>query len=235
MFKSAVRLSSHLLFLLFSTLFTGCGAQKGVLPPVVVSSIRGTVHGGQQPVSGAAIHLYAVGSSGDGSAATPLLSRAVTTDAGGGFSLAGAYTCPSASILVYIVASGGNPGLAAGTNNAAITMMAALGPCSSLTPSTFILIDELTTVAAVSSLAPYMTGPGSVGSGSSDAAALAAAFALASELVNTRSGSAPGTNVPVGAIVPVEQINTIGNIVASASTRRAAWRVMVPPAGLFSR
>jgi hypothetical protein len=92
--------------------------------------------------------------------------------------------------------------------------MAALGPCGNLTASTYIFINELTTLAAVYSVAPYMTSASAVGSSSTDAATLANAFALASEFVNTANGAAPGTGVPVGTIVPVALINTIGDIFA---------------------
>jgi trimeric autotransporter adhesin len=182
---------------------------------VVPAGRHGLVHGGQQPVTGATIQLYAVGTTGDGSASTPLLSPAPVTDAQGSFNISGTYTCPSPSSLVYIVASGGNPGLTPGTNNAAISLMAALGPCGNLSPSAFILINELTTVAEVYALAPYMTSPSAIGSNAGDAAALAAAFTLASQFANTTTGTTPGTGVPAGTTVPVEQINTIGNIIAS--------------------
>jgi hypothetical protein len=46
--------------------------------------ISGAVHGGQQPVTGSTIQLYAVGTTGDGSAATPLLSGLFTTSDGSG-------------------------------------------------------------------------------------------------------------------------------------------------------
>jgi hypothetical protein len=214
MFKSAFRLTP-LVLLPLSLLVFGCGAQRNGSPLVVPAGRHGLVHGGQQPVTGATIQLYAAGATGDGSAATPLLSPAPVTDANGTFNISGTYTCPSASSLVYIVASGGNPGLPAGTNNAALSMMAALGPCGNLSPSTLIFIDELTTVAAVYALAPYMTSPSAIGSASGDATALAAAFTLASQLANTTTGTAPGTGVPVGTSVPVAQINTIGDILAS--------------------
>ncbi len=174
----------------------------------------GSVHGGQQPVSGATIQLYAVGSNGDGSAATPLITQPVTSDANGNFSISGSYSCPAAASLVYIVASGGNPGLAPGTNNTALNMMTALGRCDSLTSLSFIVINELTTVAAVSALSPFMTSPANVGSSSADASSLANAFTLASEFVNPSTGFAPGLNVPVGTIVPVAKINTLANVMA---------------------
>jgi len=141
---------------------------------------HGMVHGGQQPVAGATIQLYAVGTTGDGAASTPLLSPATVSDANGAFNITGTYTCPSSSSLVYIVANGGNPGLAAGTNNAALSLMAALGPCGNLTASTFIFVNEITTIAAVYPLAPFMTSSSAIGSSSTDVAALASAFTVAS-------------------------------------------------------
>jgi hypothetical protein len=214
MFKSAFRVSP-LVLLPLSLLVFGCGTQQNGSKLVVPAGRQGLVHGGQQPVTGATIQLYTVGTAGDGSAATALLSPAAVSDANGGFNISGKYTCPSASSLVYIVASGGNPGLPPGTNNAALSLMAALGPCGNLSPSTFIFIDELTTVAAVYALAPYMTSPSAIGSASGDATALASAFTLASYFANTTTGATPGTGVPVGTIVPVAQINTIGDILAA--------------------
>ena len=214
MFKSALRLSPRVLLPL-CLLLCSCGTQRNAPQLVVPAGKHGLVHGGQQPVTGATIQLYAVGATGDGSASTPLLSPAPVTDANGTFNISGTYTCPSPSSLVYIVSSGGNPGLSPGTNNAALSLMAALGPCGNLSPSTFIFINELTTVAAVYALAPYMTSPSAIGSASGDAAGLAGAFTLASQFANTTTGTTPGTGVPVGTTVPVEQINTIGNIIAA--------------------
>jgi hypothetical protein len=194
----------------------GCSKQTAPSVPSFSSYRMGSVHGGQQPVSGATIQLYAVGTNGDGdgSAATPLISQPVTSDANGNFSISGSYSCPTAASLVYIVASGGNPGLAPGTNNTALNMMTALGRCDSLPSLSFIVINELTTVAATSALYPFMTSPANVGSSSADASSLADAFTLASEFVNPSTGSAPGLNVPAGTIVPVDKINTLANVMA---------------------
>jgi hypothetical protein len=214
MLKSAFRLSP-LKLLPLSVLLFGCGGmpRNGSQLPMPAGK-HGMVHGGQQPVAGATIQLYAVGTTGDGAASTPLLSPATVSDANGAFNITGTYMCPSSSSLVYIVANGGNPGLAAGTNNAALSLMAALGPCGNLTASTFIFVNEITTIAAVYPLAPFMTSSSAIGSSSTDAAALASAFTVASEFANTAIGATPGTGVPTGTTVPVAQINTIGDIVA---------------------
>jgi streptogramin lyase len=174
------------------------------------------VHGGQQGVSGSTIQLYAAGATGYGSAGTPLLTKTVTTNGAGSFAITGDYSCPSASTQVYIVATGGNPGLALGTNNTALTMMAALGPCGNLTSSTFIFIDEVTTVASVYALAPFMsTGGGTkLGATSTNAQGLANAFATVNNLVNTAQGTAPGPNLPTGATAPTAELNTLADLLS---------------------
>ena len=122
----------------------GCGANLTSNSSLAGGSLRGNLHGGQQPISGASVQLYAAGTTGYGSSATALLSSPVITYANGAFSITGGYTCPSSTSQLYIVATGGNPGLAPGTNNAAIALMAALGPCSlhgggyTLDPNSFI-------------------------------------------------------------------------------------------------
>ena len=175
----------------------------------------------QEPISGATIQLYQVGTGGDGFSATPLGSP-TTTNPSGMFNITGDYTCPGSNPLVYLLATGGNPGLALGTNNTAIDLIAALGSCNSLvTRSSPINLNEVTTVAAVAALSPYMTSPGCttaptcIGSGASDTSALTAAFTLASQYANTATGTAPGTSVPAGDAVPSTLINSLASIISS--------------------
>jgi len=190
----------------------GCATQSGTNALPHAAGISGSIHGGQQPVAFSTIQLYTVGTTGDGSAATPLLTQTVTSDAGGNFTLSNLYNCTGAT-QVYLTATGGQ--VAPGVSNPNLSMMAALGQCSSLGPSTFISLNEVTTVAAVSSLATFMTGYSAVGSNNSDVAALNSAFALAAELANTAIGQSPGNNVPAGMAVPSTLINTLANVVAA--------------------
>jgi hypothetical protein len=156
--------------------------------------------------------LYAVGTASDASLATPLISAIVKTNTDGSFDITSLYSCADAT-EVYITATGGNPTPL--LTNPNLAMMTALGPCSSLSKNTAIEINELTTVAAVYSLAPFMSSLKNIGSGPSDAPSLGSAFSLAAELVNTSTGLAPGIGVPYGESVPTLQIDTIGDIVAS--------------------
>jgi len=194
----------------------GCGVRTGpgataVIPGVALS---GTMHGGQQPVANATIQLYAAGATGYNSASTPLLTSTVTTNSQGVFSITSDYTCPASNPEVYIVGTGGNP-ISGSPANANLALMAALGPCSNLTSSTFININELTTVASVWALAQFMTGYATVGSSASNSAGLAQAFTSVNSLVNVSQGTSPGASLPSNATLNVTQINTIANILAA--------------------
>jgi sugar lactone lactonase YvrE len=194
---------------------SACNHASVVETPVEgVATVSGRLMGGQQPVTGATIQLYQAGTAGDGSPSAPMLTSTVTTDATGSFGITMKYTCPSASTEVYITATGGNPGLAAGTNNKALSMMAALGSCGALSSSTFITIDEVTTVGSVAALYPYMTSYAAVGSGTSDAQQLAAAFATVNEYVNIGTGFTPGPTLPAGYYASATEINTLADIVS---------------------
>jgi O-glycosyl hydrolase len=175
--------------------------------------MRGKVWGGQQPVSLASVQLYAVGTTGDGSAAAPIAGASTTTASDGTFTF-GSYTCPTPTTLVYLLSSGGNPGLPGNVNNSSIVLVAALGQCQQLSSSTYILVNEVTTVAAMAALWPYYSSPTGIGSGTSDAGNLANAFVLAGEFASTSTGSAPG--VPAsGYSVPVVLIDTLADILAA--------------------
>ena len=191
---------------------SGCATNSPIQPIAAIKGMSGAVHGGQQPISGATIQLYTVSTSDVDPSSTPLLTAPVASDSSGNFSITGLYTCPSAGSLVYLVATGGSPG--SGITNAQIALMAAIGTCGSLTSSTFININELTTVAAVYALAPYMASYSAISSGS-DTTPLASAFTYAGYIANTTTGTTPGLNVPAGSSVPIAQVNTIADLLAA--------------------
>jgi hypothetical protein len=170
------------------------------------------VHGGQNPVSGATIQLYTVGTTADGSGSTPILTKTVKTLDDGSFDITNAYSCTGAT-EVYLTATSGDPDV--GIANPNLALMVALGPCTSVPSMSYIEVNELTTVAAVNALTPYMKSYTAVGSGSSDVAAMQAAFTLADEYVDPSTGTAPGRGVPSGYSVPVAEIDTLGNIAAA--------------------
>jgi hypothetical protein len=212
---------------------TGC--QKAEFAtPVLEPGVSGSIFGGQNPVSDSRIQLYAVGTTGDGSTATPLINATLTSSDGtgvtnsnanagnanntlpaGSFTITGDYTCPSSTAEVYLVATGGNPGLTSGTNNAALSLMATLGPCGDLSSSTYIAMNELTTIGATAALSNFMNGYGSVGLGSSDAAQLQTAFLTANEYTNTTNGAVPGATLPTFFSASSTALQTLADIIAS--------------------
>ena len=194
----------------------GCGS-RSVLPsgPINGTKMYGRVFGGEQPVVGSSVQLYAAAANGSGTSSTPLLKAAVSTDSSGGFTITGEYTCPSPDTLVYLVGVGGNPGLPGDQTNAALSLMAALGPCGNLAPSTFISLNEATTVASVFPLAPFTASYISIGAAPSEMQTLADAFTVVGELVNISTGSIAGTQASSGYFTPGNLINTLANLIAT--------------------
>ena len=191
----------------------GCG--MGVATPstnkapatVAAAAARGIVMGGQQPVAGVTLQLYQAGTTGYGLAAIPLGPTA-QTNAGGNFNLP-SYSCTAGS-QVYLVGTGGQP--ITGVTNNNLALMAGLGTCGGTYLNNFIDVNELTTVATVWALAPFMTGFANIGSSSTNTTGLANAFAAINELVATANGTTPGPILPTGATLPTTEINTLGDI-----------------------
>ncbi len=160
--------------------------------------------GGQQPIVNAHVAIYVAGTGGNGTAAQNLMGTGTgsplaytTTDVNGKFSLQGDFTCPASTSSytpqAYVVATGGNPGLATNPSNNAIILMDALGPCSSIGQSTVISINEVTTVAAAWALAPFMTSYANIASSATNGAGLANAFLNAQLIADPATGISPGS------------------------------------------
>ncbi len=169
--------------------------------------------GGQQPVAGVTIQLYQAGTTGYGSAATPLGSPTLTNSSGN-FSLPTPSCAPGSQ--VFLLGTGGQP-IAATGNSPAVTnnnlaMMVGLGTCGGPNLNTFVNVNELTTIATVWALAPFMTSPTDIGAPASNAAGLANAFAVINQLVATSTGNISGPTLPAGATLPIAEINTLADI-----------------------
>jgi len=178
-FNPSFPLRSTLLGLLASgfTLLTGCGY---VASPVVSSpaaslgsAFGGKLIGGENPVTGASISIYETASTGvayngvytpgsySGStftAGTPLTPIATTlSDSGGNFHFTSAVACTNSNDFVYAVAAGGNTGAGLNANT---LLTSVIGPCSTLASSTFVIINELSTIAAAYTLSGFTTVSG---------------------------------------------------------------------------
>jgi len=208
---------------------TGCeGGTSMIAPekPAVATSAHGRVMGGQQPITGASIYLYAAGAGGYGGAATSLLTASagsqdgsgnwyVKTDSNGDWAITGDWSCPSSPSpsYLYVLALGGNPGVASANPN--IALLAALGPCSGVSASTYVTVNELTTVASVWALAPFMTGATNIGSTATNQVGLGDAFAAVTSVASIANGAAPGPALPAGATLPIANVDTLANILSS--------------------
>ena len=165
---------------------------------------------GSQPIVGAAIQLYAAGTTGNGSAATSLLTTALTTDATGTFTVPAAYPCPSANSQLYLIASGGKVGSAAA--NPAITLATVLGVCNQLAASSQFVVNEVTTTATVWALSQFFSASTGLGASSTNAQGLANAVATAANLANLTTGASPGAAFPATGTSPAPRINSIANL-----------------------
>ena len=173
-------------------------------------NIKGTAFGGQPPISGAAISIYATGQSGYG--LSPSFLGGATTDANGNFQVT-SYTPCSDPEEVYLVASGGNPGLTAGTHNNAIMLVAALGKCSSVGAGTTVNVNEVTTIAAAYALRGFANVANfSIGTSATNPLGLQHAFLNAANIVDTTTGSARATTPAGNGMVPTSMINTLADI-----------------------
>jgi sugar lactone lactonase YvrE len=221
------------LFLLVAVAITACTGSGKDGGDSSAHALAGVVHGGQSPIVGSAVTLYAA-SAQPLSNATVLASS--VTDASGNFNFS--FSCPSPDTEVYVTSTGGNAG--GGSTNSAIRLMSILGQCQHL-PETAV-VNELSTLAAVYALNPFIASsgcsdcagsPAQVGTIniSGPAPGLPNAMGNALGLVNPANG-APGPFLPTAAAcnvgsgapancVTLEKLNYLGNALAACvnSTR----------------
>lgn len=214
-FAAALVAGSLSLFLIGCS--TGTVSDLTGTTKIAATGVHGIVHGGQQPVTGSTVTLWSVGAAGYGSAGTSLATT--TTDSTGSFNITGSYTCPASDPYVYITSTGGNPGLGGSVNNTAISLMAALTDCNTLktnAASTYIVINEATTVASAYALAQFMnTSTGAIGSYSYSTTGMTNAFSTVTNMVSTSTGNAYSVTPNGNGVVPQSEINTLADILAA--------------------
>ena len=224
-----------------SLVLNGCTASPGSLvgsstPPaatVAGTAITGRVHGGQMPISGASVYLFAANTTGYGQQSISLLTDNVlsqnppggesggnyyaTTDSNGDFAITSDYTCPSSTSQVYLYAVGGSAGSG---SNSAIGLLAGLGSCGTLLSEgatyPFIYVNEVSTIATAYAIAGYASSPTQVSSSGTSLAltGITNAFAAIPNLENMSTGLARSATPAGNGTVPQEEINTLANILA---------------------
>jgi len=193
---------------------TGTGVSGGV--PFQV-----TIQAGTKPIAGATLQLYAAGTAGNGSTPTPLLSPAVITNASGVATIPTSYNCLASSPLVYAVSTGGT---VTGTSSANpnISLMSALGVCSSIASGSNFIANEATTVAAIEALGQFYAVGGAIGSSATNTTGLTNAFATAATLTSPVAGTSPGSTLPGNAVSPAPRVNSLANLLNACVTNAAA-------------
>jgi len=176
------------------------------------SGLQGKAYGGNQPIAYATVTLYAAGTTGNGSTPTSLLTTPVSTDEYGNFDITNDYPCASPTEQVYLTVTGGEP--SPGMTNSNLFLMAAIGNCSTLQSTAFVMVNELSTVAAVYALTPFMGAGGTVGASSTNAQGLANAFSTVGELENVSTGAVPGPGLPSGSILEIDKITALADALA---------------------
>jgi hypothetical protein len=257
-FSSSIRRSQRILLALLasSAVFTaGCANMAttagGSGFTGDAATIGGTIHGGNQPIAFATVQLWFAGQS----SSVPAVVVAQTTsanDGSGSFSFSkgpngganagtsgNTWSCPTTgNPLVYVVASGGNTqNNGDSSRNTAAAFAAPYGLCSNVSSSSFVELNEVTTVATVAALQSYFepTSSSLTSSFDSDGTGLSLesmtnSFNLVPNLVNlangtavtsitipasTASGTVGVTGTSVVATPEAAKINTIANILAS--------------------
>lgn len=205
---SAIASRGRLVGCLLSVVFAaGCSSTGPFLtspvPNSAAATLQGSIHGGQQPVVGAQIQLYAVGTpatgGGYGTGSTPLITGVLPlSDINGNFTITGRYTLPTQASHFYLVATGGSPGVGLPVNSR-IALMSVLEGCTAdtaLSPSLFVNINEVTTAAAVMALSPFMAAPAAsntfapaIGAPATAYTSLQNAFATSNNLASIASGT----------------------------------------------
>lgn len=221
-------------------LMSGCAMTATGPVDTLLPALGGVVHGGQGPIQGATVNLYVTSSAATGYGQAGTLIGTSSTDVNGGFTISPSATsinCPAGQ-QAYITSAGGYPSGSPGLANNSVLMMAALGDCAGVSSSTYVVINEVTTVAAGYALSGFMTtsANGSIFQANvsapaanraatgtiSSAAGLAHAFLNAATLAAYATGTANSQTANIFAAgstingsVPLAEINSLGDILQS--------------------
>jgi hypothetical protein len=229
---------------LVCVLVSGCSISTTSAPTADAGlAIQGKVFGGQQPIVGAQVYLFAANAgvftpnaNGYGNASVSLLTSGtgrtldnsggptngdyyVTTLTGGAFSITGDYTC-TANTQVYLYALSGNPGSGGFADNPSSGLLAALGNCPSggtFSSSLYVVVNEVSTAGTAYAIAGFATDATHVSSSGTALAktGIGNAFANVANLAGISTGTALATTPGGGGTVPQSEINTLGNILAA--------------------
>jgi hypothetical protein len=212
------------------------------------SGLSGVLHGGEQQIVGATVKLYQVGTTGYGTGATAIAGATATTLAGGYFNIP-SYTCPTSTALVYLVATGGNPGLSATDNVTAETVTGSAGAYTvTFTGSNDFHVGQSVTLAGFSAFS-YLNGAQTVTAVGASTGTANTSFSIADTSASdpgtgsyTDTGVANGTtatNANLKMVAPIGQCSAASgtsvflNEVVTAAAAYALAQYINPSTGLI--
>ena len=175
------------------------------------TAFTGQVLAGSLPVIGAQVQIYTAGATGNGSAGAQRLATSLVTDTTGSFNISASYTCPLASSILYIVATGGQAG-ASGTTNPGTVLMSSPGACNTITPGSIYTLNELTTVASAYAFSQFLTIGANLGSTATNTSGITLAAGTLANLVDLSAGTAPGPAFPSNGTAPTAELDALANL-----------------------
>jgi sugar lactone lactonase YvrE len=208
---------------LFNACFlsVGCGTGSGssiTSPPYNPPTgnftglpFTGKVMAGKAALVGASVQVYAAGSTGNSSAPTQLFSSAITTDAGGSFTVNASYTCPFSNSILYIVARGGSVSGSSSANDNA-TLMSTIGQCQNLTGTPVFVVNEVTTVASAYAMTQFMSAGATLGASATNSTGISNAAMTVANLINLNTGAVTGDEFPATGKAPTARLNALANL-----------------------
>ena len=244
-----------LLFSGLSLLLTGCGlgVAAGPVPlDIATNDVSGHAFGGMQAIQGGNVYLVYTGATGYGTGDVIGGTATTSSDQNGSFTITRNGATCTAPQQAYIVIQGGNTG--AGLNGQSF-LVSAIGSCATLVSTTFVWVNEITTVAAgyalgnfatTDSSAPYIhigaPSTNSAATGTTSAAAgLPHAFMNAANLAvccGKSTGGVAQTSPTVSGMVnvtaPATLVNVIADIVQGCINSTGTKPYIVFPAGTGS-
>ncbi|MDB5975519.1 MAG: Streptogramin lyase [Nevskia sp.] len=185
------------------------GSSGAVTPPSGAYSLSGKLSGAQHAIAGATLTVYAAGVSGYGVGGGVLGSA--LSDASGNWMVK--FDCAAADTPLYVIANGGDAGHGV---NPAIVLGTAPGACAAASGGSYT-IDEITTLASIYTLAPFLDGSGKgLGTNEGNTVGLNHALTEAGILADLHSGLVQ-TALPAGAsgTLPTATLGSLGNILAA--------------------
>ena len=186
----------------------------GILAPIGTftgTPFTGRVLAGNLPVIGAQVQIYTAGTTGNGSAGAQRLATSLVTDSTGSFSISAPYTCPLASSILYIVATGGQTGTS-GAPNSSTVLMSSPGACNTITTGASYTLNELTTVAGAYAFSQFLTTGANLGSTPTNSSGITLAAGTFANFVDPSAGTAPGPAFPSNGTAPTAELDALANL-----------------------